>query len=241
VLPRRLDGVDEPHGGFAVRGDVRFAPSGLEPLAVRQVVPDEADLLRVRIAIAHRHLIEGELAVAEQLFVAGQPRRGLVVVDRVHAVGHARQPIDEAPDLIATGRIERQLELVLEAQGLPVLLRAAPVAITPDVLLPGLPVVGGAEPAAHDRDLVLIVVLLPLPMVDTDDLGRPRPPALFQDVVQVLDRLVDPVPQERLDPLRVAPDAIDVAVAVLQRALLEAAEAGVGVDGHAAPLATAAV
>src|SRR5439155_21700490 len=54
--------------------------------------------------------------------------------------------------------------------------------------------------------------------------------------VQRLQNLVHPVPQERLDRLRVALDPVEIAVAVLQRAFLVAAETGVGVDRHALDL-----
>ncbi len=83
------------------------------------------------------------------------------------------------------------------------------------------------DAGARDPDAVNVEALLPVePVAGKDPLERGNLP-LRDEEVETLQDLMDLLAHERLDPLEVDLDLLDVSEVVLLRAGLEAAQAGV--------------
>ena len=184
------------------------------------------------VASLDADLVQRELAVLVEFLLRRHPAAGLVVVDLDGAVGRAHDAVDDAPHAVATVAVEREADVLLDAEALVAVEGIVAAIVVAEAALAVLAVDLGRVLGAHDAHALGLELLLPVGAEALEHLRQRRHDATLDETVQLLDHFVDALADEGLDRLGVDRSLLDVAVVELLLALLEAGQPRVAVDGR---------
>ena len=146
-------------------------------------------------------------------------------MDLEHAVGRADHAVDDAAHRVLLLVIEMEAERLLDAQGLALVERVEASVVVLEGAHPVAAVEGSVGAFANDADTPLVVLLVEELVIAVDHLLDGGDHAVGDEVVEALEDLVDPLPDEGLDAFGLDGNLGHVPEPVLLRALLEAIQA----------------
>ena len=194
-------------------------------------MPDQSVLGVGAVGAREADLVQGKLSVLVEDALGGDPCTGLVVVDLDRAVPGPGDAVDDPLHAVLAGVIEGEDDALLEAENLALVEGVVAEVVPAEAVLAELSVVRERCVLADDSHPRRVVGLLPELVVAIDDLFHARDLVAADEDVEPLEHLVHALADERLDPFGLARDLQDVSELELLRAVLEARQARVAVDG----------
>src|SRR3990170_7489918 len=131
-IPVRLNLLDQFHCLLTELMKVLRSSRGLNFGIEGKVMPDEADLPDIIPFPFHPHMIESELPVGIDIPLGGKSARGLIVMDFDDGMIGKGYPVNETPDPITLLFIQREGNILFEAQGLSMIKGGVAVVIIND-------------------------------------------------------------------------------------------------------------
>lgn len=192
-------------------------------------MPHKANLPYLRIVLTDPDLIQCQLAVPVKLSGGGQPLTGLVIVNLEHPVTDLGEAVDVAHERVLPVPPDLEVDAMLQPDGSSAIERAVMTVIGTQ---PGLRPPQVSRPRhvfLHDDD-VITYVLLPSLSEEGDELILIQHPAFVRMLMEVLQGQMHHGAGEGLDTPALRFQALNVSILILARALLEAAQRGVGMD-----------
>jgi hypothetical protein len=197
-------------------------------------MPDEMDLPDIVPFPFHPHMIESELPVGIDILLSGKSARGLIIMDFDEGMIGKGYPINKTPDPITLLFIQREGNTLFEAQGLSMVKGGVAVVIINDTFLSKAAVILCAVAFSNNLDH-LAPVLFPALVIITDQILKGVPFGHLQITVEFFQGFVNPRTHERLDPLGLNFDLVDIVQPILVGAGFIGGKLRMGISWHPSP------